>query len=139
TIVFVEVKARRAHAAAAEAISPAQWRRLHAAASRFLAEAGDPDAACRFDVALVDRSGGIERLENAASFDEWWRRAPQPASLASPPASGEGCIRRPPAKEIPREMVRKARAIRRDRRLRPCDLSAPAPLVRLCRLGADRF
>src|SRR5690606_30725873 len=71
TIVFVEVKARRAHAAAAEAISPAQWRRLHAAASRFLAEAGDPDAACRFDVALVDRSGGIERLENTASFDEW--------------------------------------------------------------------
>ena len=71
TIVFVEVKARRAHAAAAEAISPAQWRRLHAAASRFLAEAGDPNAICRFDVALVDRAGGIERLENAASFDEW--------------------------------------------------------------------
>lgn len=71
TIVFVEVKARRAHAAAAEAIPPAQWRRLRAAATRFLAEAGDPAADCRFDVALVDRTGVVERIENAASFDDW--------------------------------------------------------------------
>ena len=71
TIVFVEVKARRAHADAAHAIAPAQWRRLRAAATRFLAETGGADTDCRFDVALVDRAGGIERIANAASFDDW--------------------------------------------------------------------
>ncbi len=71
TIVFVEVKARRARDSAAHAISPTQWRRLHAAATRFLAEAGDSAAECRFDVALVDRAGNVERIENAASFDDW--------------------------------------------------------------------
>lgn len=67
-IVFVEVKARRARDAAAGAISPAQWRRLGVAASRYLAEVAG-DVACRFDVVLVDGAGRAERIENAYSFD----------------------------------------------------------------------
>lgn len=67
-IVFVEVKARRVRDAAATAITPAQWRRLGEAASRYLAERA-PDAACRFDVVLIDRAGRPERIENARSFD----------------------------------------------------------------------
>ena len=47
----------------------AQWRRLGAAAERWLAEqaTGAPD--CRFDVVLVDGAGVAERVENAHSFD----------------------------------------------------------------------
>ena len=71
TIVFVEVKARRDRDAAAGAITAAQWRRLRAAAERYLAEAADPGADCRFDVVVVDRQGRAERIANAASFDEW--------------------------------------------------------------------
>ncbi len=67
TLVFVEVKARRSHAAAGVAITPAQWRRLGAAAERYLAATGPVD--CRFDVVLVDRAGVAERIENAWSFD----------------------------------------------------------------------
>jgi putative endonuclease len=70
-VVFVEVKARRRRDAAASAITPAQWRRLAAAASRYLAERAEPDVACRFDVVLVDGSGAAERICNAKSFDEW--------------------------------------------------------------------
>jgi len=68
-VVFVEVKARRTRDAAAGAVSPAQWRRLGAAAERWLAEeaTGVPD--CRFDVVLVDGAGATERVENAHSFD----------------------------------------------------------------------
>ncbi len=68
-LVFVEVKARRRHEAAAVAISAAQWQRIGAAASRYLAETTDGTLNCRFDVVLVDRSGLAERIENAASFD----------------------------------------------------------------------
>ena len=68
-IVFVEVKARRAHAA--EAVTPRQWARIGAAASRFLAEMTDGSVPCRFDLALVDRSGRIERIVNARGFDGW--------------------------------------------------------------------
>jgi putative endonuclease len=70
-LVFVEVKARRHRDAAAGAVSPAQWRRLQAAASRFLAEAGEDAAECRFDVVLAGRDGRLERIENAVAFDEW--------------------------------------------------------------------
>lgn len=67
-IVFVEVKARRDHGAAAGALSPAQWRRLEAAATVYLAGlTGAPD--CRFDVVLVDRTGRPDRIANARSFD----------------------------------------------------------------------
>jgi putative endonuclease len=68
-IVFVEVKARRGHAA--DAVTPRQWARIGAAASRFLAENTDGTVPCRFDLALVDRAGRLERIANAASFDGW--------------------------------------------------------------------
>ncbi len=68
-IVFVEVKARRG--LNPEVVSARQWARIGAAASRFLAEETDGGAACRFDLALVDRGGRIERIENARSFDGW--------------------------------------------------------------------
>ena len=65
--VVVEVTARRGHAAAAEALRPAQAARLAAAAELYLAERGG--GSCRFDVVLVDRQGRAERIENALSFD----------------------------------------------------------------------
>ena len=66
-MVFVEVKARRHHGA--EAVTPRQWARIGAAASRYLAEHTDGTKPCRFDLALVDRAGRMERIENARSFD----------------------------------------------------------------------
>ncbi|MFO1142664.1 MAG: YraN family protein [Amaricoccus sp.] len=68
-LVFVEVKARRAHAP--DAVSAKQWARIGAAASRYLAETTDGSRACRFDLALVDRSGRTERIENARGYDGW--------------------------------------------------------------------
>jgi putative endonuclease len=68
-IVFAEVKARRRHAA--DAVSARQWARIGAAAARFLAEETDGALPCRFDLVLVDRSGAVERIENARRFDEW--------------------------------------------------------------------
>ncbi|PZQ46965.1 MAG: hypothetical protein DI556_18415 [Rhodovulum sulfidophilum] len=65
--VFVEVKARRGRAAAAEALRPAQAARLAQAAELYLATMGA--GPCRFDVVLVDGSGHAERIENALSFD----------------------------------------------------------------------
>ncbi len=65
--VFVEVKARRDLASAAEALRPAQVARLAAAAELYLASRGGE--ACRFDVVLVDRQGRAERIENALGFD----------------------------------------------------------------------
>ncbi|MGB0498276.1 MAG: YraN family protein [Rubricella sp.] len=63
-IVFVEVKARRSLEAAAEAISPAQWGRLEAAARAYIQkQAIASDADMRFDVALLDRAGGLEVIE----------------------------------------------------------------------------
>ena len=68
-IVFAEVKARRRHAPGQ--YRARQWARIGAAAARFLAEETDGTVPCRFDLVLVDRSGAVERIENAASFDEW--------------------------------------------------------------------
>lgn len=64
-LVFVEVKARRTRADAAHAVTAAQWRRLEAAALRFmmLHETGEADM--RFDVALCGRDGTMEVIENA--------------------------------------------------------------------------
>jgi putative endonuclease len=71
-IVFVEVKARRGGPdRAARAVSPRQWARIGAAATRYLAEQTDGTIPCRFDLALVDGMGRLERIENAASFDDW--------------------------------------------------------------------
>lgn len=64
--VFVEVKAARDLARAAERLSARQVGRLCAAAQAFLCGvAGGLSAPMRFDVALVDRTGRIEILENA--------------------------------------------------------------------------
>jgi putative endonuclease len=68
-IVFVEVKARRGHAA--EAVTARQWARIGAAASRYLAEETDGATPCRFDLALIDGRGRMERFANARSFDGW--------------------------------------------------------------------
>src|SRR4051794_27577515 len=68
-IVFVEVKSRRAHAA--DAVTARQWARIGAAATRYLAEMTDGATPCRFDLSLVDRSGRMERIENARAFDGW--------------------------------------------------------------------
>ena len=68
-IVFVEVKARRGFAA--DAVTPRQWARIGAAASRYLAEMTDGTTPCRFDLVLVDRQGRTEIIENAATFDGW--------------------------------------------------------------------
>lgn len=68
-IVFVEVKARRRHDPGA--VSERQWARIGAAATRYLAEQTDGTRPCRFDLALVDGLGRIERIENARSFDGW--------------------------------------------------------------------
>lgn len=64
-LAFVEVKARRTLDAAARSLRPAQRRRLTAAAERFLMlrDAGGRDI--RFDVALLDRAGRLEVVENA--------------------------------------------------------------------------
>ena len=68
-LVFVEVKARRRHAP--DAVSPRQWARIGAAATRYLAENTDGRTPCRFDLVLVDRGGQPERVENAMTFDGW--------------------------------------------------------------------
>ena len=47
------------------------WARIGAAAARYLTEETDGTVPCRFDLVLVDRTGAVERIENAASFDEW--------------------------------------------------------------------
>ncbi|WP_424927405.1 YraN family protein [Amaricoccus tamworthensis] len=70
-IVFVEVKARKTRDTAAGSISARQWARIGRAAMIYLAEHASPDTPCRFDAFLVDGTGQGERLENAASFDEW--------------------------------------------------------------------
>ncbi len=65
-VIFIEVKASRTHAAAAERLGPRQMARICAAASEYLA--GEPLGQltpARFDVALVDGQGRVEILENA--------------------------------------------------------------------------
>jgi len=68
-IVFVEVKARRRHDP--YAVTPRQWARIGAAAARYLAEETDGTRPCRFDLALVDRCGRTERIENARCLEGW--------------------------------------------------------------------
>ena len=68
TVVFVEVKARRDAAAAAAAVTPAQWRRLVLSAEIWLG-AAPPGTDCRFDLVTVDRQGRAERLRNVFGPD----------------------------------------------------------------------
>ena len=65
-LVFVEVKAARSHAAAAESLRPRQIARLRLAAEEYMGnEPMGLNTPVRFDVALVDGTGRIEILENA--------------------------------------------------------------------------
>ena len=67
-VVFVEVKKSASHMRAAEQLQPRQMRRLLAGAEGYARAMPDiADCAFRFDVALVDDQGRIERLENALS------------------------------------------------------------------------
>lgn len=64
--VFIEVKAARDLATAAERLSSRQMARLTLAAQEFLGGvAGGLSNPMRIDVALVDRAGRIEVCENA--------------------------------------------------------------------------
>ena len=66
TLVFVEVKARATYPQAAEAISPAQKRRIVRAAAHYIS--GRPDLAAltsRFDAILIGRSGLPRHVINA--------------------------------------------------------------------------
>ena len=62
---------RQRRAWGAEAVSARQWARIGAAATRYLAEETDGTRPCRFDLALVDGAGRLERIENARAFDGW--------------------------------------------------------------------
>ena len=69
-LVFVEVKLRRDHQAAAHAISAKQWQRVAAAAQAYISAEGlGLDTDMRFDAALVDGTGALEVIENAAMFE----------------------------------------------------------------------
>lgn len=66
TWIFVEVKAARDHARAAERITPRQAHRVQMAALEYLSRnCGDAFPEMRFDAALVDRQGRVEIVENA--------------------------------------------------------------------------
>ena len=65
-LIFIEVKKSRSFARAAERLSPAQMRRICAAAEEFAG--GEPRGLLtemRFDLALVDRTGAVRVIENA--------------------------------------------------------------------------
>lgn len=63
-LVFVEVKRRKTFAFE-DPVGPAQWRRLEAAAHRYMMAAETGETPMRFDLALVDGSGHVELIENA--------------------------------------------------------------------------
>lgn len=68
--IFIEVKAAKTLAQAAERLTRRQARRLAAAAEEFLCRvAGGPDATMRFDVALVDALGRIDIRRNIMLLD----------------------------------------------------------------------
>ena len=65
-LVFIEVKASRSHNRAAQRVGRRQMQRIFDAASEYVA--GEPDGQMtdiRFDVALFDRAGVIDIIENA--------------------------------------------------------------------------
>ena len=65
-IVFVEVKKSKSHHQAARHLSSAQVARIFQTAEEYLARHDLPmDTDMRFDVALVDRHGAVDILENA--------------------------------------------------------------------------
>ena len=64
-LAVVEVKARRSLAEAAQAVRPAQRVRIQHAALAFAEARGVAGCDLRFDLALLDRDGRLEVLENA--------------------------------------------------------------------------
>lgn len=65
-VVMVEVKASKDFAAAASHVTPSQIKRLYATADEYLGTLVDGSLTdVRFDVALVDRTGRLNILENA--------------------------------------------------------------------------
>ncbi|KIC50222.1 hypothetical protein RA29_10825 [Tateyamaria sp. ANG-S1] len=65
-VVMVEVKASKSFDAAAAHLTPAQVSRLYATADEYLGTLPNGSLTdVRFDVALVDQSGGLNIFENA--------------------------------------------------------------------------
>jgi len=65
-LVFIEVKKARDFGRAAERLTHAQMKRIYGAASEFLAgEPAGQNTPVRFDLALVDRTGQMQVIENA--------------------------------------------------------------------------
>ncbi|MGR3503100.1 YraN family protein [Pseudaestuariivita sp.] len=65
-IVFVEVKAARSHAEAAERLHARQMQRIALSAAEYLdTQPGRGLTPARFDVALVDGQGRVSVIENA--------------------------------------------------------------------------
>ena len=65
-LVFTEVKKARSIDAAICSLRPAQMRRIHAAASEYLAHAPNGQLSdVRFDLAVMDAIGRVEIIENA--------------------------------------------------------------------------
>lgn len=65
-VIFVEVKARKTHGAAAESVSPRQQKRIFTAAQIWLDRTGRTSLTpCRFDVVTVDATGEPRRIMNA--------------------------------------------------------------------------
>lgn len=65
-VIFVEVKKSSTHARAAARLSQRQMQRIYTTASEYLETCPQGQLTeTRFDVALVDQTGGIEVLENA--------------------------------------------------------------------------
>lgn len=64
-LVFIEVKARRTLETAAQSIKPGQIGRLQNAALAYVTQLGlGPETEMRFDAVLIDRTGGLEVIEN---------------------------------------------------------------------------
>ena len=65
-LIFTEVKKSRSHDAALRNLSHRQQNRIYQAATEYLANSGRFLATdMRFDLALVDRQGQIQVMENA--------------------------------------------------------------------------
>ena len=65
-LVFVEVRLRRSsgYGGPAASVTPGKRRRLIRAAARYLAEGGDADRNCRFDVVSITAEGDRHRIEH---------------------------------------------------------------------------
>jgi putative endonuclease len=64
--IFVEVKKSRSFSRAAERLSKTQMARIYGAASEYIGQCSEgQNTEVRFDLALVDRSGAVQVIENA--------------------------------------------------------------------------